>query len=129
MFLSWFSMIASGGASDGAVGLGARSGLEELDRVSILLRWSMSAEIVPIGPFETGLAESVVFWGLLFVEVDWLMGVCWTLADDGGGLGGCGGTDGWVVLVEGILVGAVMLMLFVAMGVSSVVLPKRSIRF
>jgi hypothetical protein len=105
------------------------SGLGELVRGSILLRWSMSAEIVPIGPLETWLVESDVFWGLLFVEVDWLMGACWTLADDGGGIGGCGGPDGWVVFVEGILVGAVMLILYEAIGVSSVVLPKRSIRF
>lgn len=127
-------MIAAGSLSAGAVGLGTRSGLEELVRGSILLRWSMSAEIVPIGPFETGPLEtgpaaSVVFGGLSFVGVGWLMDVCGSFADGGGGTGGCCGPDGWVDFEEGIFVGTLTLMLFKAIGVSSVALPKRSIRF
>lgn len=132
-------MIAAGSLSAGPVGLGTRSGLEELVRGSILLRWSMSAEIVPIGPLEigpfetgpleTGPAASVAFGGLSFVGVGWLMDVCGSFADGGGGTGGCGGPDGWVDFEEGIFVGTLSLMLFKAIGVSSVVLPKRSIRF
>jgi len=97
----------------------------------MLLRWSISAEIVPIGPLEAWplegwLLDSNALWGLLVALVGWFEGICSTFVDVGGRTGG-GGLEGWVVFGAGISVGGVRL--FKAMGESSVVLEKRPMRF
>ncbi len=64
----------------------------------MLLRWSIPAEIVPIGLLEAGLLEgwlldSGVFWGLLVALVGSVGGICWTFVDIGVRTGG-GGLEG-----------------------------------